>query len=1329
MAEPIQVSSSAAANWAQERTLQKLLQDSRISTKILEDMALQAGVTADQITKLKEEIANTSDTLRDTSTSADLSIRRSLKDLQGSLLTSYVKASQGLFQGADSAIGSVGIAAGLTAKKLNNLGSSAEGLSRVLTVPFFGLASLLPLTVFGLTELWKTVSDLNTSYQTLYQSGLFVESGLSGVVDSAGEVGISLATLTNVFTQYGNTVASLGTNKATRLAKSFTELNRTSLDLGLTNEEATEAILQYSELMRNSGSLRQMSDAQLIQGTQEYYEELNRVSAVTGKNRKEIEKNIESQVQHNLKLQTVLRTLPVTAREGLTKALVQSQMLGKEGSETLIESITGFMSGTGLAYMSSGVQGALAMSGLTGTFREIAVKAAAGQDVSDRMEDLAEMLGDPELVQRFKVLALSGDEGAMKIMELVGSTQSLRDANDKLRAQANATKGTNWEREQEYQRLKAEEKKRTNEILEVQNKLNAASHKLLLIFDKLFVSVAEILMPVFDVFGDEVENVSNFLRDVIKQLMDYTMDSFGMTKRQEFDYNTGKPKVDEKGNPVYADYTAEDRKQFGLKLKEKLNETMQYIKTNGFMTIWTNIQEYFVNNFKNTVVSGIDTAFKFISDSVGVYVKRMINDFLGLKLFSESTPPTGQKPGENNNTTTPEGPPAQPDNTLTTQIKNFITGQLGNTAAVVGASVIGGYALYKIITSVIGSLAGGLGLLAGGAALKGAAVLLSLAGTLKLTSSALSEFNSLNWTAYVEGAGTLGVLAAAMYGLSLATTTIAPAIAAAGIEIGTGIGAIALSLVPLGAALYLGSYAIEAFGNVIKVAFEGASNYMKVATNSILELSNSADPAKLWELSKSIGALGLAFASFSTGGVLKGISTKISEYFGVDAVTQLKSFTELADPFTKLSDSVKVLKDTFPAFIDSMGKGEVNLSLIDGLNKLTTVDAVKLSGLETILAALGTTVASFNVVYSKLVENLNNSTFSTESISRIETLSTTYSKAVTNFGKLIEDFTKKISDFKTVLLELSNTSTIFDGMYSKLVDKINTSTINADAIAKIDKLNSTFKVTNAALADASSVGVAFNDVFSKLIDKINTFTISSDAVAQFEKLSLISRTGKGAFAGLTSTISDFFNVTPVSQFKAFADLNESFSKLSDSIRTLKTDFSNFDSVAKSAKNNAADLMFQLTELNATSMSNFTDSIDNVNSSTINPELISQLNKVSSSYGSSINAFDNQRIDDKLSSLMSTIAASKPQQNTTQADTPEMASAASAELNSPTKKLEFRRRSLKFINDYDSSSKLMLELLAQINNKLAMLNMNTTNQTDAVTKAVSSTKTDQMRSAT
>ena len=136
--------------------------------------------------------------------------------------------------------------------------------------------------------------------------------------------------------RFGGTVSG-GITTFGRLAKEMRQgaIGQQLMGMGLTTKELNENLINYNEMMLYMGKKEQMTDQQLIAGAQAYSFELDRIAKITGRNRKEIEDEMNARKdnvfmqaaianmtqEEALKFQGALRLLP-PGMEGFEDALV-----------------------------------------------------------------------------------------------------------------------------------------------------------------------------------------------------------------------------------------------------------------------------------------------------------------------------------------------------------------------------------------------------------------------------------------------------------------------------------------------------------------------------------------------------------------------------------------------------------------------------------------------------------------------------------------------------------------------------------------------------------------------------------------------------------------------------------------------------------------------------------------------------------------------------------------------------------------------------------------------------------------------------------------------
>lgn len=178
-------------------------------------------------------------------------------------------------------------------------------LGPVLKIVGAGIA-LLAAAAEGATKLIEMGAELNDrlydSYNKLSQKGLTTAKGMDGLYESLHKVGLTSAEIEKYNTLLGDNsknLALFGGTAANGLAKyekvasaiasPTSKLNKELLLLGVTSDAQREHIMKYMAEEDKLGLAKGQSDAQQIAGAKKYIENLDKLSMLTGANRKELE--------------------------------------------------------------------------------------------------------------------------------------------------------------------------------------------------------------------------------------------------------------------------------------------------------------------------------------------------------------------------------------------------------------------------------------------------------------------------------------------------------------------------------------------------------------------------------------------------------------------------------------------------------------------------------------------------------------------------------------------------------------------------------------------------------------------------------------------------------------------------------------------------------------------------------------------------------------------------------------------------------------------------------------------------------------------------------
>ena len=154
-----------------------------------------------------------------------------------------------------------------------------------------------------LTEMGaKLNDDLYKSYGTLSEKGLTTAKGMSGLYDSLHKVGLSAGEIEKFnkllgensknLALFGGT-AAIGVSKfekvASAIAAPTSKLNKEFLLMGINSDAQREHIMKYMTEEDRLGLAKGLSDEQQIAGAKKYIDNLDKLSMITGTNRKELE--------------------------------------------------------------------------------------------------------------------------------------------------------------------------------------------------------------------------------------------------------------------------------------------------------------------------------------------------------------------------------------------------------------------------------------------------------------------------------------------------------------------------------------------------------------------------------------------------------------------------------------------------------------------------------------------------------------------------------------------------------------------------------------------------------------------------------------------------------------------------------------------------------------------------------------------------------------------------------------------------------------------------------------------------------------------------------
>ena len=273
----------------------------------------------------------------------------------------------------------------------------ARELSDALTKAAYGIAAALLILPLGpvlkiagialaaaaaamevatkLTEMGaKLNDDLYKSYNTLSEKGLTTAKGMSGLYDTLHKVGLSAGEIEKFnkllgensknLALFGGTAAK-GVSRFETVASAITaptsKLNKEFLLMGINSDAQREHIMKYMTEEERLGLAQGRSNEQQISGAVKYIDNLDKLSMITGTNRKELEE-ARATVMANENLRAAIFAAEQDRSEAgqarlaeLKRAYEASAMLQAAGDTKGATGVAEYFAGRGITGQASAV--------------------------------------------------------------------------------------------------------------------------------------------------------------------------------------------------------------------------------------------------------------------------------------------------------------------------------------------------------------------------------------------------------------------------------------------------------------------------------------------------------------------------------------------------------------------------------------------------------------------------------------------------------------------------------------------------------------------------------------------------------------------------------------------------------------------------------------------------------------------------------------------------------------------------------------------------------------------------------------------------------------
>lgn len=320
------------ANWSTEDTLQEVASHLKaIGTKM---KALSDNQISES--KKKEQAKGSSKP----STPEEKELKGKTKEL--SSVIDYLSSGQNkLFRGMKDTIGEIQIA------------RSSYGM-------LSGYLAAATIVVGKLTEI---VTEAVQTVQELSNVGYSFSGGLTEMRMAAGRAGMSVTEFAQMLNNNSELVNSLGEKGFMKLAETTSQVRTSLSHFGMTTADANDLAMDYLESQRMAGLLDGMTAKERTQATVDYIGELDQLTTLTGKSRKQISESIKAQTS-KVEFTTFLQTVKGASNQvkssfervqGALGALGQSAGPLQEAFSTMVT--TGLPSTEDAMLLSSGAMG------------------------------------------------------------------------------------------------------------------------------------------------------------------------------------------------------------------------------------------------------------------------------------------------------------------------------------------------------------------------------------------------------------------------------------------------------------------------------------------------------------------------------------------------------------------------------------------------------------------------------------------------------------------------------------------------------------------------------------------------------------------------------------------------------------------------------------------------------------------------------------------------------------------------------------------------------------------------------------------------------------
>jgi hypothetical protein len=494
MADPQQVIISSLANnvpkWATEDTLASIEKGNETRNNLLKELAKKAKVSDDAISAAMGEASKASKSVtnavasdiqdRDRTSTENLratyEYQRKLGDVSRSLSgIANVTDTKSMF--------------GQVSGGLNGLGSMLGRINPIFTL----VIGTLTMVVEAGAALYHRLEELNKSTKDLYSTGLVFNGGMKGIVAAASEAGLSVSEFSKILTKFSAVGVTVGVNRMAKLNNMFLQQTNLGASLMMSQEEASDALMETMEIMRSSGRLVGMTDDQIVKSGTDMLKSFNSLAIETGRNRDEIRKATNDVIKRP-DIDTVLRSLDAESAKKLTGTFSEVAAKMGQAAGPVADAIAKINLG-GLGAVDEQMRVAMnVIPGLTSAFED------AAKGVPGAVDRMVNIMDSPDTRQRMRALSVQLPDVARALQEMSAGSRQAAEAQARLNAMSPAERAAHEAAIREQQNQQA-----------IQNNVNASFKRFSNAFDKLALGFSSILLPAVNALSFVFEKLGGII--------------------------------------------------------------------------------------------------------------------------------------------------------------------------------------------------------------------------------------------------------------------------------------------------------------------------------------------------------------------------------------------------------------------------------------------------------------------------------------------------------------------------------------------------------------------------------------------------------------------------------------------------------------------------------------------------------------------------------------------------------------------------------------------------------------------------------------------------